>query len=156
MKFNTSLKFSKSLIDLTPLVDVIFLLLIFFVITSDILPLKSLNVDNPHINKDSAPITTQIIVTMDAHNVVYLGKKKEIVDLHSLKEDLLNEIERVQKNEPGARPSIVLSVDKRVAYGPFLRLFSLTQECGHRVRLAYRPGEEEEVVSFVETVPSRL
>ena len=62
MNFSTKLKPSSSLIDLTPIVDVIFLLLIFFIITSDILPLKSLNVENPRLNKDSVPLTTQLLV----------------------------------------------------------------------------------------------
>ena len=47
MKFKTNLKVSNSLIDMTPLVDVIFLMLIFFIVTSDVLPLKSLNIENP-------------------------------------------------------------------------------------------------------------
>lgn len=85
LRFKTSLKHSNSLIDLTPLVDVIFLMLIFFIITSDILPLKSLNIENPTLDKDSAPLTTQLIIVMDAQNVIYLGSRKSIVDLVSLK-----------------------------------------------------------------------
>ena len=60
LRFKTNLKATHSLIDLTPLVDVIFLMLIFFIITSDIPPLKSLNIDNPTLDKDSSPLTTQL------------------------------------------------------------------------------------------------
>lgn len=146
MNFKTSLKASNSLIDLTPLVDVIFLLLIFFVITSDILPLKSLNVENPKIDKDSPPMTTQLLVVMDAQNVIYLGPKKDIVDLFSLKEHLLEEIALVKKQRPDMEATIVLSVDRRVEYGPFLRLFSTAQDCSSKVRLVYKPSEEEQEV----------
>jgi biopolymer transport protein ExbD len=83
MEFKTKLKTSHQLIDLTPLVDVIFLMLIFFIITSDILPLKSLHVENPKLNRDSSPLTTQLLVVMDAQNVIYVGSKKAIVDLAS-------------------------------------------------------------------------
>ncbi len=76
MNFKTQLKASSSLIDLTPLVDVIFLLLVFFIITSDILPLKSLNVENPKLDRSTPPMTTQLIVVMDAQNVVFLGPRK--------------------------------------------------------------------------------
>ena len=92
MKFKTNLKTSSNLIDLTPLVDVVFLMLIFFIITSDILPLKSLNVINPTVNKDSLPLTTQLVVVMDAQNVIYVGSKKSIVDLGSLREQIEKEI----------------------------------------------------------------
>ncbi|MFT4553345.1 MAG: biopolymer transport protein ExbD [Chlamydiales bacterium] len=148
MNFKTNLRASNTLIDLTPLVDVIFLLLVFFVITSDILPLKSLNVENPKINKDSPPMTTQLLVVMDAQNVIYLGPKKDIVDLASLKEHLMEEIALVKKQRSGVDPTIVLSIDRRVEYGPFLRLFSTTQECSAKVRLVYKPSEDDEQEYF--------
>ncbi len=72
MIFKTNLKASTALIDLTPLVDVIFLMLIFFIVTSDILPLKSLNIENPTLEKQSAPLTTQLLVVVDAQNVIYV------------------------------------------------------------------------------------
>ena len=142
MKFKTSLKSSPSLIDLTPLVDVIFLLLIFFIVTSDILPLKSLNIENPEITKDSAPLTTQLLLVMDAENVIYLGSKKAIVDLGSLKTHLQQEITKLKSQNGGQNPSIVLSVDRRVEYGLFLKLFSISQECCPHLRLVYKPLEE--------------
>lgn len=141
MQFKTNLKTTPNLIDLTPLVDVIFLMLIFFIITSDILPLKSLNIETPKIHKDSAPLTTQILVVMDAQNVIYLGSKKMIVDLSSLKGHLQEEIASLKKQYSNANPTIVLSVDRRVDYGSFLRLFSAVQETGLRLRLVYQPDE---------------
>lgn len=138
MKFKTKLKASHSLIDLTPLVDVIFLMLIFFIVTSDILPLKSLNIENPTIARPSVPLTTQLLVVMDAQNVIYVGSKKSIVDLSSLKAAVKDEISLLKKQHAGVEPTVVVSVDRRVEYGAFLRLFSLVQECCPRVRLVYK------------------
>ena len=143
MKFKTNLKVSSNLIDLTPLVDVIFLMLIFFMVTSDILPLKSLNVENPVIDKESAPLTTQLLVVMDAQNVIYVGSKKAIVDLASLKSHLQEEIQQIKRQHPMANPTIVMSVDRRVEYGAFLQLFSSVQELGHKIRMVYRPVEDK-------------
>src|ERR1700722_16392968 len=141
MNFKTNLKSTPNLIDMTPLVDVIFLMLIFFIITSDILPLKSLNIENPTLQQDSMPLTTQLLVVMDAQHVIYLGSKKSIVDLGSIKEQLNKELKEVQQRHGGVEPTIVLSVDRRVDYGVFLRLFSAIQETGHRIRLSYKPDE---------------
>lgn len=141
MQYKTNLKISNNLIDLTPLVDVIFLMLIFFIVTSDILPLKSLHIENPTLKRDSAPLTTQILVVMDAQNVIYVGSKKAIVDLGSLKLQLNDEISLLRRQHPQVDPTLVLSVDKRVDYGSFLRLFSVVQETGHRLRLVYKPDE---------------
>ena len=141
MIFKTRLKSSTSLIDLTPLVDVIFLMLIFFIVTSDILPLKSLNIENPALDKDSAPLTTQLLVVVDAQNVIYVGSKKAITDLGSLKETLQNEVMHHKNLQGGVEPTIVLSVDRRVEYGIFLKLFSIAQESGSRIRLVYQNSQ---------------
>lgn len=148
MNFKTNLKASNNLIDLTPLVDVVFLMLIFFIITSDILPLKSLNVENPTIDRDSMPLTTQLLLVMDAQNVIYVGSKKAIVDLASLKGHLKDEIAYLKKQYAGIEPTLVISVDRRVEYGSFLRLFSIAQECSSRIRLVYKPAETQNAEYF--------
>lgn len=141
MKFKTTLKTSTSLIDLTPLVDVIFLMLIFFIVTSDILPFKSLNIENPTIDKDSTPLTTQLLLVMDAQHVIYVGSKKVIVDFLSLKEQLQQEISWLKQQNGGHTPTVVISIDKHVDYGLFLKLFAIAQECCPTIRLAYHYAE---------------
>ena len=148
MKYKTNLKSTPNLIDLTPLVDVIFLMLIFFIITSDILPLKSLNVENPTVERDSTPLTTKLLVVMDAQNVIYVGSKKDIVDLTSLKSHLLGELDQLKRQYAELIPTVVLSVDRRVEYGSFLRVFSIAQECCPRLRLVYRPAETQNAEYF--------
>lgn len=143
MRFKTNLKTSLHFIDLTPLVDVIFLMLIFFIITSDILPLKSLNIENPVLDRNSAPLTTQLLVVIDAQNVIYVGSKKAMVDLGSLKTHLQNDIEQLKKQHHGVEPTVVISVDYRVEYGFFLRVFSSVQESSTRIRLVYKHDENE-------------
>jgi biopolymer transport protein ExbD len=148
MHFKTNLKTSNNLIDLTPLVDVIFLMLIFFIITSDILPLKSLHVENPKLHRDSTPLTTQLLVVMDAQNVIYVGSKKTIVDLSSLKSHLEEEIVQLKKQHQGVEPTLVLSVDRRVEYGSFLKVFSTAQASTQKIRLVYRPEENQNAEYF--------
>ncbi len=138
MKFKTSLEPSLTLVDLTPLVDVIFLLLIFFIIASDILPLKSLNIENPELSLATSPRTSQILVVMDKDNVLYVGSRKEIVDFASFDTSLRREVEKNAKLFPGSETTVVLSVDREVAYEDFLRLFSLTQKMNTRIRLVYK------------------
>lgn len=137
MKLDTKLKPSSSLVDLTPLVDVVFLMLIFFIITSDILPLKSLNIQTPILAEASAPLTTQLIVVMDKDHVIYLGSKKTIIDLASIENKLKEEIKRVKSPDP----TLVLSVDTRVDYGVFFQLFSAAQKCCSKIRLVYREDD---------------
>lgn len=148
IRLKTKLKASTILIDLTPLIDVVFLMLIFFIVTSDILPLKSLNVETPVLEKDSTPLTTHLIVVMDAQNVIYVGSKKAIVDLISLKNYLQQEISQIKRMHPEIQPTLVISVDRKVDYGSFLTLFSICQECNPRLRLVYKPSESQQAEYF--------
>ncbi len=116
-------------------------MLIFFIVTSDILPLKSLNIENPKLKEDSSPLTTQLLVVMDAQNVIYMGSKKAIVDMTTVKQRLEEEIGKIKKRHPKANPSVVLSVDRRVDYGSFLKLFSIAQGCCPKIRLIYQMEE---------------
>ena len=137
MNFKGSLSHTSSLVDLTPLVDVVFLMLVFFMITSDILPLKSLNIENPSLPLASEARTTQILVVMDAENVIYVGSKKEIVDLESVEEALRREITKNKIHYPHADTTVVLSIDKSVEYSDFLKLLALVQTTQTKIRLAY-------------------
>ncbi|MFN0065075.1 MAG: ExbD/TolR family protein [Chlamydiales bacterium] len=141
MKFKSRLEPTNALIDLTPLVDVVLLMLVFFLVTSDILPLKSLNISLPEVNRPSLPLTTQVLVVMDAQNVIYVGSRKEIVDLSSFKSTLLREIDKLTTAHPEADTTVVLSIDRNVEYGDFLRLFSLAQEAHTKLRLVYNEGD---------------
>lgn len=94
-------------------------------------------------------MTTQILVVMDAQNVIYVGSKKAIVELAAVKQQLNEEIDLFQKQYgEHLLPTIVLSVDKRVDYGAFLRLFSMLQESSPRIRLVYKPEEIADVEDF--------
>ncbi len=139
MRFQPRLKPCHNLIDLTPLVDVIFLLLIFFLVTSEILPLKSLLIETPQLEKEQPAKLAQLIVIMDRDHVIYLGSKKEICDMASVKDRLKEHITLMKEEHPESMPTIVLSIDRRVDYGQFLHLFSQVQECSPRVRLAFKP-----------------
>lgn len=143
MEFRSRLKTSQHLIDLTPLVDVIFLMLIFFLVSSEILPLKSLLIEVPELPVDQPARLAQLIVVMDEQQVIYIGSKKEIIDMGSVK-DRLNELIAAMKNEhPAYAPTIVLNVDRRVDFGAFMRLFSQAQECSPRIRLSFNPSHSQ-------------
>lgn len=138
MRFKSRLKAETNLIDLTALVDIIFLLLIFFIITSNILPLKSLNIETPEIRQDSLPLTTQMVVFMDKERTIFVGKEREKISLVELPSLLRKQLALVRKVTPHVKPTIVLNVDRHVDYGTFLKLLYEVQDLGLTIRLSYQ------------------
>lgn len=138
MHFTTRLKKNPRFIEMTPLVDIVFLLLIFFIITSDTLPLKSLAVKAPELDLSTPALTVQVAVVVDAYEVIYLGSKKRIIDLASLESQLKKEIERYKILHGGATPTVVLYIDRAVSYDTFLQIFYAAQKAETPLRLAYK------------------
>lgn len=141
MRLSTKLKPCYNLIDLTPLVDVIFLMLIFFMVTSDTLPLKSLLIQHPKLASGDTAKLAQLLLIMDKDQVLYIGSKKEIVDLTSLGEALTKHIAFWKEAHQGATPTVVLSIDRRIEYDVFLRLFHEVVKITPRVRLVYKSDD---------------
>ncbi len=61
-------------LDIAPLVDVVFLLLLFFMLTFQMTATRSLSVELPASNTAEASDADALVVTMDAHGVVHLGQ----------------------------------------------------------------------------------
>lgn len=141
MRYVTKLKPCYNLIDLTSLVDVIFLMLIFFMVTSDTLPLKSLLIQQPKLTSHDPAKIAQLLVIVDKDQVIYVGSKKEIIDLASLAETLKKHITAWSNSHEGAIPTVVLSIDRRVDYDMFLRLFHEVMKSTAKVRLAYKTDD---------------
>jgi biopolymer transport protein ExbD len=141
MRFSTRLKPCFTLIDLTPLVNVIFLILIFFIVTSDTLPLKSLMIQHPQVSSTEEAKLSQLIVIMDKDQVIYVGSRKEIVDLFSLKDALQRHMSAWKEAHHGVTPIVALSIDRRLDYETFLRVFTEVVKIAPKVRLAFRTSQ---------------
>lgn len=105
--------------DLTPLVDVIFILLIFFIVTSvfkkDELVLM---LDLPSSNaKETTFEKKEITLELSQHKIAYEGKEIELNDL--------NLALRVIKNK---KDPIILRIDKNVKYEKVVKILDLLQE----------------------------
>lgn len=119
----------SSLPDLTPLVDILFLLILFFVLTTTFLR-HGLSVDLPSgegENRENSPV--RVLLTAEG-------------DLYWDEEPLSEEELRGRLSEE-APESISLEADRRVPYGGVVRIFSLLRSSGvEHVLLVVEEGEE--------------
>ncbi|MGE4516883.1 MAG: ExbD/TolR family protein [Arcobacteraceae bacterium] len=104
--------------DLTPLVDVIFILLIFFIVTSVFKKDElALILDLPSSNaKESQVEKKEITIELSETKIAYKGKEIELDDL--------NLALRLIRNRNDA---IILRIDKNVKYERVVKLLDLLQ-----------------------------
>ena len=76
MKFNRHLKIEKGLIDLTPLVNVFFLLLIFFIFTSSFIFQPGIRVALPKVVTSEVIPEESVVITVTKDNKIYLNDRE--------------------------------------------------------------------------------
>jgi biopolymer transport protein ExbD len=131
MKFRRSRRFRAQL-DLLPLIDVIFLLLIFFMVSTTFISMENkMKVDLPSASTGKSSTNKIIAVTVLEDGTVFLGEK--IVSLSELQPELSVRLQEaidkgvVIKADRSARHGLVVSVMDRVKKAGAERLALATE-----------------------------
>ena len=124
MAFTTSngqTKTSLAEINITPLVDVVLVLLVIFMITAPVLQ-SGIEVAVPKTRTVKEITEQRVVLTIDRDQQVFLGDKP--VNLHDLPRQL-----RQGVTDP-ARKVIYLRADERVPFGAFASLMDAVKQAG--------------------------
>ena len=128
MEFKRKLK-KDAFIDITSLVDIVFLLLIFFVVTTTFRESPGLNLDLPE-TRDAAGVRLRdlevSVVAAGAAGgaVVYLGE--QAISIDELEERLRREI---ASREPDRR-ALVVRADREVRFDTVFRVLDIARRAG--------------------------
>ena len=108
-------------IEITPLIDIVFILVIFFVATSKITDSQFLDLDLPtteSFNEEKSSLSNQIYVFND--NTVIFNNKSYLVNNDALKNALLNELI--------VEDTIILSIEGDVTHKITIELMDFLQK----------------------------
>lgn len=122
--------------DLTPLIDVVFLLLIFFMLTTTFINIESgVKVDLPTGDFAQVSERQNIVVAITENNVLYLNNR--LIDPNHLSDTVKEEI----GNQANAL--VILEADQNITHGKVVRVMDLIKKGGaERIAIATRPREE--------------
>ena len=108
-------------INMTPLVDVMLVLLIVFIVTAPLLK-QSVNINLPKVNAKASVMKAPLVVSLDKELQLYLDSRP--VSRESLADTLRTRIGR------GEQPSVELHVDGGIAYQHVVRIMAIVQNAG--------------------------
>jgi len=114
----------ESEVDLTPMLDVVFILLIFFIVTATFIQEQSLKVEPPPPSNTDSPSEPEptILIRVDEENVVTVQGR--LVDTGSVRAN----IERLRAETPGM--PIILQAHPEAKNGTLLRIRDQAEGAG--------------------------
>ncbi|MCB1157433.1 MAG: biopolymer transporter ExbD [Leptospiraceae bacterium] len=118
-------------INITPMVDVILVLLVIFMVTANFLKKESININLPKVAAadPNTRKSTQVALTKDG-KLLLEGKKVS-------EKDLALSLQKEAKFRPNMR--VTLSADERLPYGTITELMGLIRKAGvTRIALAVK------------------
>ena len=131
MNFRPQKKGRGLIINITTLIDVMFLLLIFFMVTSTFKNQPAINLVLPRSATASETVDTPAILYLSADGAVYLNDM--LIDL----ETLAGRLEKMHKDTGEDR--MVLRADEKSAHGDVVELIDIIKRSGFtRVSLSAR------------------
>jgi biopolymer transport protein ExbD len=130
MRFKRHLTLKKGQLDIVPLIDVVFLLLIFFMLTSSFVTQSGIKINLPKALTSEAISEKNLIITITDNNTIYL--KDKAVGLDELRPKL--------KQAARENKSLFIKADRKASLGKIVEVWDLCRDVGLiKINIATNP-----------------
>lgn len=117
---HTELEHGLKPIDIAPLIDMVFQLLIFFMLTSSFIMQAGIRVNLPKTVTSEVIKNENIELAISTENIIYMNGK--VINVHELK--------AILKQTVKAKGSILIKADKRASLGRIVEVWDLCRDLG--------------------------
>lgn len=112
----------RAVINITSLIDVIFMLLLFFMITSTFLEQPGIKLELPAAKAEAVGEPQEYVLTVDRQGTLFLNRRP--LDLESLEGAIREALPRMKDS------ALVLKADQGVTHGLVVRVMDLAKRGG--------------------------
>lgn len=109
-------------IDLTPMLDVVFIMLIFFIVTASFIKEAGVEVNRPEANTAELKKNANILVAINSNNEVWLDKRR--IDVRAARAH----IERMHAENP--KGALVIQADDKANVETLTKVADAAREAG--------------------------
>jgi len=112
----------EATIDLTPLMDIVFIMLIFFIVTTSFIKEAGVDINRPSANTSERKERGNILVAITANDEIWIDKRR--VDIRAVRAN----IERLKAENPEG--SVVIQADKESKNGLLVQVMDQARMAG--------------------------
>lgn len=109
-------------IDLTPMLDVVFIMLIFFIVTASFIKETGIEVDRPDAVSAEHKKNASILVAVNGNSEIWIDKRR--IDVRAVRSN----IERLRAENPEG--SVVIQADERSTAETIIKVMDAAREAG--------------------------
>ena len=110
----------EAVIDLTPMLDVVFIMLIFFIVTATFIKEAGVEVNRPEASTADQKDNTTVLVAINSDNSIWIDKRR--VDIRSVRAN----IERLHAESPEG--GVVIQADELASVKAFTAVLDAARE----------------------------
>ena len=110
----------ESAVDLTPMLDVVFIMLIFFIVTATFIKESGIEVSRPDANTSEQKDNTTVLVAINSDNSIWIDKRR--IDVRSVRAN----IERLHAENPEG--GVVVQADELASIKTFTAVLDAARE----------------------------
>jgi biopolymer transport protein ExbD len=112
----------ESSVDITPMLDVVFIMLIFFIVTATFVKEAGIDVDKPSAATAVVQEKASILIAIDADNNVWINRRQ--VDIRSVR----SIVERLHAENP--KGTVVIQADKASINDTLVQVMDASRRAG--------------------------
>jgi len=112
----------ESAIDITPMLDVVFIMLIFFIVTATFVKESGIDVNRPEAATAVKQEKANILIAIDAKNRIWIDRRE--IDVRSVRPN----IERLHAENP--QGSVVIQADKASTTETLIKVMDASRSAG--------------------------
>ncbi len=116
-------------IDLTPMLDVVFIMLIFFIVTATFIKESGVEVNRPEASTANQKDDTTVLIAISADNSIWMDKRR--IDVRAVKAN----IQRLNAENPEG--GIVIQADKNATMDTFTKVLDAARQVVDHSKVSY-------------------
>ena len=125
MRFKYKRRDNKSNVDMTPMIDIVFQLILFFLVSTTFAILPGIKLNLPQSSTAEGTSMQWITITVDKNGLIFFNEKEVLIN--ELSTELIS---FDTKDVPKTEFPISLEADENVTNGVIVKLFDVIRESG--------------------------